>query len=67
MADRFKFRPIPANFAARFPDGDYTVGRGADPRGPQANGTTGDKAKEAPVMKRLKSRRTKKPLRPAAE
>jgi hypothetical protein len=24
---------IPADFGDRFPDGDYTVGRGADPRG----------------------------------
>jgi hypothetical protein len=33
MKERLKFRPIPANFGDRFPDGDYTVGRGADPRG----------------------------------
>ena len=33
MMHRFKLRPIPSAFADRFPDGDYTIGRGADPRG----------------------------------
>lgn len=67
MTVSFKFRPLPADFAARFPDGDYTVGRGADPRGLQAREEGGNKAAEAQVSKRSKSRRIKKPLRPAAE
>ena len=33
MTKTYNFRPIPPNLADRFPDGDYTVGRGADPRG----------------------------------
>ncbi len=32
MKTKWKFSKIPADFADRFPDGDYTVGRGADPR-----------------------------------
>ena len=29
----YNFRPIPHTLADRYPDGDYTVGGGADPRG----------------------------------
>ena len=32
MTKKFKFPPIPVDLADRYPDGDYTVGRGADPR-----------------------------------
>jgi hypothetical protein len=64
MADRFNFRPVSPNFSKRFPDGDYTVGRGADPRG--AAGRAADKAAKAPAAKPAEPRRTKK-IRPAAE
>ena len=67
MADRFNFRPIPANFGDRFPDGDYSVGRGADPRG-AADRAADNAAKEpARASKPRKSKRPQKPLRPAAE
>ena len=33
MATEWNFKPIPIGWVDRFPDGDYTVGRGADPRG----------------------------------
>lgn len=32
VAKAFKLSPIPPDFFDRFPDGNYTVGRGADPR-----------------------------------
>ena len=64
MADRFNFRPIPPNFSKRFPDGDYTVGRGADPRG--AAERAADNAVKAPAAKLAKPRRAKK-IRSAAE
>jgi hypothetical protein len=32
MKPPFKYTVPPPDFADRFPDGDYTIGRGADPR-----------------------------------
>lgn len=32
MKPPYKFTPPPPGWLDRFPDGDYTVGRGADPR-----------------------------------
>ncbi len=57
----FKLK-IPADFAKRFPDGDYTVGRGADPRSKaERDADAQDKApKKMPSVR-------KKPVRPAAE
>ena len=64
MKDSFKFRSIPANFADRFPDGDYTIGRGADPRGRS-------EVRDAPThlaeQKAKKPRQRKPVVRPAAE
>ena len=63
---RFTLRPIPADFIERFPDGDYTVGRGADPRGiaERIKATT---AKALPQKKPRKRKASKSVLRPAAE
>jgi hypothetical protein len=33
MTIPFKLTPPPPGWLDRFPDGDYTIGRGADPRG----------------------------------
>jgi hypothetical protein len=63
MTTRFKFRDIPPGFGDRFPDGSYTVGRGADPRGRAA----GPEALPAEERKPAKTSRTKKPSRTAAE
>lgn len=58
---------IPADFADRFPDGAYTIGRGADPR--TVSGRTGDPVPapkvgaEEPRKPKVKKRVT----RPAAE
>ena len=60
--EKWKFKPIPADFADRFPDGDYTVGRGADPRGAIARSAP-KSAKRKPAAKRP---RTKKAPRAAA-
>ena len=65
MTKKFNFRPIPANLADRYPDGDYTVGRGADPRGAAERAAAS--AAQAPAAKPAKPRLGKKPLRPAAE
>ena len=67
---KFKFRDFPANFGDRFPDGAYTVGRGADPRHPDeiaASQHVPTTAGTAPKAQKHKSRRTRKSLRPAAE
>ena len=52
MKKHFKFRPVPADFGDRFPDGDYTVGRGADPRGAaeRAADEAAKKAAAAPAI-----------------
>ena len=67
MSTRFSFRPIPPDFVDRFPDGDYTVGRGADPRGRLAKSDVSDTAATVQSKKPRKPKRGKKALRPAAE
>lgn len=66
---RLKIKDFPADFADRFPDGDYTVGRGADPRGRVATSPAGDGDAGASPTQPPKSnrKRSKKALRPAAE
>ena len=59
MVKNFKPRPIPADYTDRFLDGDYTVGRGADPRG-----RTGE---AAPVKKPRSKKSKKRVVRTAAE
>lgn len=62
MTTKWKFTPIPPGWVDRFPDGDYTVGRGADPR---------SKAEREADAKRAAGKgadkTSKKPARPAAE
>ena len=62
----FKLRPIPADFVDRFPDGDFTIGRGADPRGfnDRADATSADVVR---VKKAKKSKPRKRVVRTAAE
>ena len=68
MAGTFDFRPVPVGFSKRFPDGDYTVGRGADPRGRLSQSNIDATVAAAPEKKRRKPRRrTEKPARSAAE
>jgi hypothetical protein len=67
MRKPFKLRPIPADFFDRFPDGDYTVGRGADPRGRAVEAPPKRSAQIATPKKSPGSKRRKKPVRPAAE
>ena len=55
MKKPFKLRRIPVDFGDRFPDGDYTVGRGADPRGLLDK----PKAKPATAVRVKKSRNSK--------
>lgn len=71
MKAPFKFRDIPAGFADRFPDGDYTVGRGADPRS-SAERAAEQAAKAAqdsavPDKKVRPAKARKRVTRPAAE
>jgi hypothetical protein len=63
----FNPRPIPLGFGDRFPDGSYTVGRGADPR--TSSGRTGDlvPALVDDLKKPRKPAAKKRPRRPAAE
>jgi hypothetical protein len=63
----FKPRPLPADFADRFPDGSYAVGRGADPR--TVSGRPGDPIPGVPIeqAKPSKPPAKKRPVRPAAE
>ena len=65
MTNRFNFRDFPPNFGDRFPDGTYTVGRGADPRLP-SEAATADQIGSF-RERAAKPKRAKKPLRPAAE
>jgi hypothetical protein len=55
---KIKFTVPPPDFADRFPDGDYTIGRGADPRSAAeraADAERLDAAKAAkPATKRAK-------------
>ncbi len=59
---------IPADFGERFPDGDYTVGRGADPRGAaEREAETAAEADKAPRGAKASPKlKGKKPARPAA-
>jgi hypothetical protein len=45
----FRFNDIPVDFGDHLPDGDYTIGRGADPRGPQAKKQLSSKTAAQPV------------------
>jgi hypothetical protein len=44
----FKFTAPPAGWLDKFPDGDYTIGRGADPRGKVAPAKSAAKPKRKP-------------------
>ena len=67
MTIRMKFREVPPGFGDRFPDGDYTVGRGADPRGRLVDVQKGHSEVAAGARKPRKSIRRKTVVRPAAE
>jgi hypothetical protein len=56
----FRFNHIPVDFGDHLPDGDYTIGRGADPRGPQVKNQASSKTTAQPV-KIKKSRTTSAP------
>jgi hypothetical protein len=58
MSQRWKLREIPEDSYDRFPDGDYTVGRGADPRLP---GEAHAPAEVAPKPKGADAAKTRKP------
>jgi hypothetical protein len=62
MKASFKVRDFSTNFIDQFPDGDYTVGRGADPRGLEE-----PKSQPAATPKPAKTPPPKKPWRTAAE
>jgi len=47
MNKNIKLRPFPADFADRFPDGSYAIGRGADPCG--SSGRVGAPLHQRPV------------------
>ena len=65
MTKLFKIRPIPPNFGDRFPDGDYTVGRGAAPRGRAV--IEAERATAAAKAGKKVRKTRKKAVRPAAE
>ena len=60
----YKFTAPPPGWIDRFPDGDYTVGRGADPRGKSGGATARDmtaKPKKK-ISKASAKRRKPRPL-----
>ena len=67
MTRRLKLREIPPDFYDRFPDGDYTVGRGADPRGLPIEEQAADVANASSGGKTRKKPRRKPALPTAAE
>lgn len=67
---KLKIRDVTAEYLDRFPDGDYTVGRGADPRGQAEREPDAAEAGARPAAVPeggRKPRRSRKPVRPAAE
>jgi hypothetical protein len=67
MTTRLPIWTVPADFADRFPDGDYTIGRGADPRGKIAKVASEAVKTDKSASKPPKPRRVKKSVRSAAE
>lgn len=67
MTRKIKIWNVPADFADRFPDGDYTVGRGADPRGRSAPKPDKSAPAASSQGKPRKAKRAKKSVRTAAE
>jgi hypothetical protein len=64
MNKKLQVWDIPADFADRFPDGTYTVGRGADPRGkiedaPAAATKAGPLPKKPAAKRKLRKRVTR--------
>ena len=53
----FKLTAPPSGWLDRFPDGDYTVGRGADPRG-STDRSVDAKRQKAPRKPAKKRKRT---------
>ena len=43
----FKFNDIPVDWGDHLPDGDYTIGRGADPRGETKTAITSVKSQQS--------------------
>ena len=61
----YKFTAPPPGWIDRFPDGDYTVGRGADPRGKSDGASPSDIAanpKKKKISKASAKRRKPRPL-----
>jgi hypothetical protein len=56
---------IPLDFADRFPDGDYTVGRGADPRSAAERAVDAARHKPANAPKPAKKRTKRNPAPPS--
>jgi hypothetical protein len=65
----YSFRVPPPGWLDRFPDGDYTVGRGADPRGKASDDAVPakDVKPSVPAPSRMRRRRAKLPKPTAAE
>lgn len=55
---------IPPDFTDRFPDGDYTVGRGADPRAAAERAADAGRAAAEGAAKQPKRRAKRKPITP---
>ena len=55
---------IPPDFVDRFPDGDYTVGRGADPRTAAEGAADAGRAAAEDIAKPPRKRAKRKPLTP---
>jgi hypothetical protein len=64
MKPPFKFSVPPADFADRFPDGDYTVGRGADPRSAVERAADAAHAAQHTLSEPTKKRTKRKPVTP---
>jgi hypothetical protein len=64
MKPPFKFSIPPPDFADRFPDGDYTVGRGADPRSAVDRAAEAQRAAAEAASKPAKKRAKRKPVTP---
>jgi hypothetical protein len=68
----FKFHSIPPGWADQFPDGDYTIGRGADPRtaaerAADPDGSIAKRKLEAEQASRSTKKRTKRKLATPSE
>jgi hypothetical protein len=62
---KIKFTVPPPDFADRFPDGDYTVGRGADPRSAAERAAEPVGSNVAEALKPSKKRAKRKVVPPS--